>query len=117
MNFDIQKFISYNVDPTGMDYKKPEHGCIKCAMVESLGYEAASKSCPSGSVHYSQAYRVFCDFAGLAFAELMEKAEVALLERAPVETVKKFVIDGMLAQGLIKTESLPSFSEELEHAK
>lgn len=111
MNFDIQKFVSYNVDPTGMDYKEPEHGCIKCAMVESLGLEAESYSCPLGLVSYHNCHKVFEDFGGEAFADLMEEAESMLFANRPVEVVKKFVIDGMLAQGLVRLESLPSFLE------
>jgi len=55
MNFDIQKFISYNIDPTGASYILPDMGCIKCAMVESLGYTASqvNRDNDPGVVTYS----------------------------------------------------------------
>lgn len=120
MKFDILKFMAYDIDSSdhGEDYTTETGGCVKCAMVESLGLSA--RRADSNRVEYDDVAgiilasreggkmrpRPFEIFGGEAFQELMDNAERTLMRGEDSATVKKFVIDGMVAQGLIKQEEV-----------
>ena len=110
-NFNLEFFLKYDIDSSdgGSIFMTPTGGCVKCAMLEACGYGVIGgillKRGEGELFNYSDSFQKFEDVSQ-EFQVLMNEAESMLFRGNTSEKVKKFVIDGMVKQGLIKEVNL-----------